>query len=103
MKVKLTNNRRPTSRTDPALIVDGILPAGTVIDHPDAYKLAINGIGRPDDDECWAALELHGWTAENFESKFRPAALQQAKWERGIAEAAGLPRGNDDQTVIDGE
>lgn len=87
MKAKLLSTRRPTSRTDPALIVDGLLPAGTEIDHPDAYNLVRMGIAFPADDECREALAAVGWGPDTFDAKFAVARAQQAQFEKGIREA----------------
>lgn len=42
---------------------DGIKPAGTVIDHPDAYKLVQIGCAEPADEEC---QRRHGRTPEQL-------------------------------------
>lgn len=41
------------------------LPAGTVIDHPDAFKLVQAGMAEPADDECEAA---HGMTPRQIKA-----------------------------------
>ncbi len=87
MKAKLISTRRPTSRTDKSLIIDGLLPAGTVIDHKDAFQLVMMGIATPADDECTAALAARGWGLDVFNAKFAAATAQQARFEKGIRDA----------------
>ena len=49
MKAKLTKDRESPT---------GPLPAGTVIDDPQAYRLCQLGIAEPADEECRAKLGL---------------------------------------------
>ena len=91
MKATLTSDRRPTSRTNKKLIVERngqkILPAGTVIENKDAFKLCMMGIAKPADNECWDALASRGWGKDEFDAKFEVAAAQQKAWEKGIIQA----------------
>ena len=43
---------------------EGKLPAGTIMDNPDAYMLVQGGVAEPADDECETRA---GLTAEEFE------------------------------------
>lgn len=97
MKSKLTADRRATSRTDTSLVEDRngqkVLPAGTVIEHRDAFKLCMMGIATPVDQECLDALDAHGWGKDVFKDKFETAEAQQKAWEHGIIQArvSGAP------------
>lgn len=55
----------------------GVKPAGTVIDHPDAFRLVQLGCAEPADDQCAAA---HGRTPEQLEA----ARIAYVRVERGI-------------------
>lgn len=50
MKAKLIIDRRTPYRSDE--FPDGVVPAGSVIDHPKAYMLVRMGVAEPADDEC---------------------------------------------------
>ena len=39
-------------------------PKGTVLEGPSAFRLVMNGIAEPADEECQAELARRGWTAE---------------------------------------
>jgi hypothetical protein len=45
---------------------EGVKPAGTIIDHPDAYRLVQLGVAEPADEEC---EQKHGMTHENMLAK----------------------------------
>ena len=96
MKAKLVKTCRATSRTDPAIVIERngvrLIEAGSVIDHPDAWKLCMNGIARPEDDEALAELDKRGWGPEAFEAKFAAAEAQQRDWEQGIRSAIAPPQ-----------
>ena len=44
---------------------EGKLPAGTIMDHPDAYMLVQGGVAEPADEEC---EKRAGLTAEQFQA-----------------------------------
>ena len=56
MKAKLTRHAKPTPLTNPEIIkeIDGrrVVPEGTIIEHPRAYRLVQMGAAEPADDEC---------------------------------------------------
>ena len=58
----------------------GWLPAGTIMESPDAYKLVIHGVAEPADDECRIAA---GMTPEKTEA----AVAFQKKAKKGLQEA----------------
>ncbi len=58
----------------------GILPRGTIIDHPDAYKLVLHGVAEPADDECRTKA---GMTPE----KAAAAVAFQTKAKKGLQDA----------------
>ena len=97
MKAKLISTRRPTSRTDKSLIIDGLLPAGTVIDHKDAFQLVMMGIATPADDECTAALAARGWGLDVFNAKFAAATAQKGIRD-AILPTETKPEVDDDDT-----
>lgn len=72
MKAKLLNEEDGGAK--------GKLPAGTVIDHPDAYKLVLHGVAEPFDDEC---RKKAGLSPE----KASAAVAFQAKAKKGLQEA----------------
>lgn len=41
-----------------------VQPKGTILDHPKAFRVVMNGMAEPADDECQAELDRRGWTAE---------------------------------------
>ena len=104
MKAKLQSTRRATGRTDPELVVEKngvrLLPAGTVIDHPDVYQLCMSGIATPEDQECLDELERRGWGKDVFAAKFAAASAQQGKWEQGIRDAMD-PGAINNQSEVD--
>jgi hypothetical protein len=55
------------------------LPAGTVIDHPDAWQLVVRGIALSHDDECRAKV-----TATATEDQLQAARDRQAEVRLGI-------------------
>jgi len=59
MKARLLHTLEASRKADPALVVeeDGVkyLPEGTIIDHPDAYRLVHGGHAEAADEECAAA------------------------------------------------
>jgi hypothetical protein len=60
-----------------------VIPAGTVIDNPDAWMLCVNGIATPDDDECRAA------TMKFLGSDRRKALIESIK---SLQKADGVQR-----------
>lgn len=67
MKAVLVREMRRTDKT--------LSPAGTVIDHPDAYKLVRLGVAEPADDEC---RERCGMTPERMKAAQAAAARAEA-------------------------
>lgn len=59
MKARLLHTLPASPKADPASVVVengiGYLPEGTIIDHPDAYRLVHGGHAEAADDECAAA------------------------------------------------
>ena len=59
MKARLLHTVPASRNADPASVIEenGIkyLPEGTIIDHPDAYRLVHGGHAEAADDECAAA------------------------------------------------
>lgn len=80
---------------------DGIYPAGTIIDHPDAYRLVRLGAAAPADEECMEKAAMS-------DSQQKKAQYHYLRMERGIlpehaeAYAQGVFVGYDpDGTPID--
>jgi len=84
---------KATSRTDPEQVQVSacgryrIVKEGTVIDHPDAYRLCMMGVAKPADDECLGRLADEGWGPDVFDDKWQAASLQMEEWEQGIRDA----------------
>ena len=93
MKSKLSRTMKATSRTDPEQVQVSacgryrIVKEGTVIDHPDAYRLCMMGVAKPADDECLERLADEGWGPDVFADKWQAASLQMKEWEQGIRDA----------------
>jgi hypothetical protein len=84
---------KATSRTDPKNIHISecgrlrLVKEGTVIDHPEAFRLCMMGVAKPVDDECLKRLAYEGWGPEHFDDKWQAAADQMEQWEAGIRAA----------------
>lgn len=76
-------------REDGPLIGQHVWPAGTIEDHPGAYKLVRNGAAEPADDECRLKAAI---TTKDFE---------RAKLHNGALNAGIQPE--DYQRYFDGE
>ena len=93
MKAKLTRTMKATSRTDPKKVhvsADGrlrLVKEGTVLDHPDTYRLCMMGVAKPADAECLAKLKYEGWGPDVFDEKWEVASEQMRVWEQGIKAA----------------
>jgi len=93
MKSELSRTMKATSRTDPEHVQVSacgryrIVKEGTVIDHPDAYRLCMMGVAKPADDECLERLADEGWGPDVFNEKWQAASLQMKEWEQGIRDA----------------
>jgi hypothetical protein len=56
---------------------DGIKPVGTIIDHPEAFKLVQQGIAEPADEECAKQANM-------TEAAWRKAVRHHARLRAGI-------------------
>ena len=74
MKAQLIRDMEAANRQE---YPDGIIPNGTVIDHPDCFKLVQFGVAIPADDECRAK-------ANCTEGQMQAAQAAYEKVERGI-------------------
>lgn len=58
----ISPDKWPPGRVDPSVLPDiletGIIPAGTIIDQPEAYKFVRHGIADPVDEECRIAAGM---------------------------------------------
>jgi len=91
MQARLLVPLRATPNTKPELIqteIDGngnevkYVPAGTIIDHPDAFKLVFGGLAEAADEECQKAADR--WKPKG---NMKPGALRESH-ERIMAEHA---------------
>lgn len=78
MKAKLLYDcdvdwRHPSAAEFP----DGIKPAGTIIDHPDAFGLVYQGIAEPADEECARRVNM-------TEAEWKKAVRHYARLRAGI-------------------
>jgi hypothetical protein len=83
MKARLLVTLEAAPSADPAIVVieNGrrFVLAGTVIDHPDAWKLVFGGFAAAEDDECKARVE---------KTPAEARGLQREVHDRIIAEQA---------------
>lgn len=82
---------------------DDLIPAGTVIDHPEAFILVEIGKAKPADEECLARVKARGrlnprsWLLENLtlvkdeEVDAAPATKKQAKAAAPVEAKASEP------------
>ncbi len=72
----------PPGRVDPSLLPEicasGIIPAGTILDLPEAYKFVQHGIADPADEECRAAAGMS-------DPEIVLAKMRQRRTSAGIA------------------
>ena len=61
------------------------MPPGTVVEHPDAWKLVVMGVATPDDDECLELAEAHfASRGTTLADGVRAASRAQDKVAKGI-------------------
>ncbi len=74
------------------------LPAGTVIDHPDAWQLVLNGHAEPADDECAKAAGMTKAEMEEAKANYQRRCLGRTT---GIKKYDGKPPAAEQKTLAD--
>lgn len=83
MKARLLHTVPASPKADPALVIEenGIkyIPEGTIIDHPDAFRLVHGGHAEAADDECAAAAAELNPKSKGLMRKAHDQLMQQHK------------------------
>lgn len=74
------------------------LPAGTIIDHPDAWMLVHNGHAEPADDECKLAANMTQSEMDEAKASFKKRAMGRTT---GIKKYDGKPPAAEQKSLAD--